>query len=346
MNVTIRKAVGDKPAPNVPEDVRKIQSLLNTVYGRTMVIAHGKCDIATIKAIGNFQRLWPGKVDSRVDPGGRTLRRLNETATPLKLNLIRLGRIKHGGYLISYSGKAPPSQYKVFLSLPLDINSLEITGRKQTDVMASDNLPDLLRLIDKLGLWGKNAQCRLYVKREGRIVTQSNMQSLPCPVQPYSGKLEPQLGEDDTGPALTYTGIQTGRMFYQPAIDGKYYFAYGGKFETDDTMRGFNCITFIGAVCGVDPASGAMGAYGTQLADHVGATNCGMENKKEAAIKDFFKTNKKGTYIMWSSTHSVLVVDAVIHEFSESKGGYVKTDVQKWNYHGKSYWIRKLPKGF
>lgn len=73
-------------------------------------------------------------------------------------------------------------------------------------------------------------------------------------------------------------------MFYQPSIDRKYYFAYGGKFETDNTMRGFTCITFIGAVCGVDPSSGAMGAYGTQLANHLAATMCDMENKKESDI--------------------------------------------------------------
>lgn len=346
MDISIRKAVGAKPAPNIAEDVRKIQSLLNTVYGRTGVISHGKCDAATIKAIGDFQRLWPGKVDSRVDPAGRTLRRLNETTTPLKLNKIWLGKIGYGGYLISYSGKLPPSQYKVFLGLPHDFNSLEITGRNQKDVMGSDNLPNLLKLVDKLGFWGKNAQCRLYVKRDGRVITQSNMELLACPVQPYSGKLEPKLGEGDTGPALTYTGIQTGRMFYQPAIDGKYYFAYGGKFETANSMRGFNCITYVGAVCGVDPATGAMGSYGTQLADHLGATKCKMENKKESDIKGFFKTNKKGIYIMWSSTHTVLVVDGFIHEFSETKNGYVKTDAQKWNYHGKSYWIRKLPKDF
>jgi len=136
-------------------------------------------------------------------------------------------------------------------------------------------------------------------------------------------------------------------MLHQPPIDNKYYFAYAGKFETDNSMRGFNCITYIGAVYGVYAYDATtrikpMGGYGTGLAKHLGATPCSMEAKKEAAIKEFFKTNITGAYIMWSSGHSVLVVDGNIHEFSESKGGYAKTSAESWNYHGKTYWVRKL----
>ena len=62
---------------------------------------------ATIKAIEDFQKLYGPKSDGLVDPGKTALRRLNELATPIRLNAISLGRISKGGYIISYQGKHP-----------------------------------------------------------------------------------------------------------------------------------------------------------------------------------------------------------------------------------------------
>lgn len=67
-----------------------------------------------------------------------------------------------------------------------------------------------------------------------------------------------------------------------------------------------------------------------------------MENKREDEIRPFFEKNSTGRYIMWSSGHVVIVANGYVYEFSESAGGYNRTKVQDWNFHGRSYWIRRL----
>ena len=47
-------------------------------------------------------------------------------------------------------------------------------------------------------------------------------------------------------------------------------------------------------------------------------------------VKEFFKSNTTGYYLMYSGGHVVLVVDGVVHEFAGSKRGYGATDVGKW----------------
>jgi len=358
--VTIRAAVGRK-GPNNLDDVKKIEELLRKVQvappnGFTVQVPL-KISNVTIKAIEDFQKLY-GPSDGSVEPGKTTLRRLNAVAAPLQLNPIKLGLISKGGFLISFKGEKPPLPYRLFLGISLaspaialgtKINPssyLDVTARKQNDLMGSDNLASLLSIMKKQNLWGKKAVCVLCVARDGRLVSRSMAQLLNCPVQPLSGKLNPELGAGDLGPKLKYTGIQDGRMIHHVALNGDHFFKFAGKFETDNEKRGLNCITYVGAIYGVDSATGALSNYGTQLADELEAQQSEMENKKEADIKEFFKTHKAGTFIMWSSSHVVLVVDAILFEFSESQNGYVKTPVQDWNYHGKAYWIRKVTRSF
>jgi hypothetical protein len=135
-------------------------------------------------------------------------------------------------------------------------------------------------------------------------------------------------------------------MFHMPAIDGCYYFAWGGKFETSDLMRGFDCTTYAGAVFGVDAATGALSGYGTQLANHLHATQCNLENKTGADITAYFIRNPRGTFLMWSDSHVVIVQNALVHEFSQTRGGYAATPIAAWRFGSKRYWIRKPQKQF
>ena len=107
-------------------------------------------------------------------------------------------------------------------------------------------------------------------------------------------------------------------------------------------MRGFNCITYVGAVFAVDSASRAMSYRGEELAKYLRATKCDMESKRSKEIKKFFEENPKGMYLMWSMSHVVLVIDSVVHEFSRSKGGYAKTEARNWGYGIHFYTVRKL----
>lgn len=365
--IAINRSVGGKPVPgkvpptfdgvNDPTDVRNIQTLLNQAYGSDRLPVTGRCDQATVNAIAEFQRLWPGmKVDSRIDPGGATLRRLNEAVTPLKLNKIELGLIAKGGYLISYDGVVPPAGYKVLLGLTSEANSIDVTGRPKNDLMSPDNLQSLLKIINKLNLWGTKVDCRLFVKRDGNLISQSDPpQKLDCPVKPYSGALGAELLKKENVGSFTYPGIGLGRYFYMPPIDSSYYFAYYSKFETVNALRGFDCITYAGSAFGANASDkvtgkdgklyGCMAGYGTQLAEYLKATKVDMEAKKGLDIKEFFKTNSKGTYLMWKEGHTTVVVDGVVHEFTNrSPAGYHEASTQEWPYGNDIYWIRKLPK--
>ena len=355
MAVIIGQAVGaktrlGKAADNARADVKKIQERLKKLRIAPSIMVNGKCDDKLLKAIAEFQGMFKGVVDSRVDPRGTTLKRLNALADPLVLEPIYLGDIRKGGYLIKYDTSTkegiPTSKYKVFLGLSSQTHLLDVTACNNRDIMTSKNLPDLLKLITELEQWGSLIVCRLYLKRDSQVISQSKQQNLTAPVKPYKSSLEPSLGSTA---GLNYTGNGTGRMLHVPAIDGKYYFHYKYKFVTKVSERGFDCTTYVGVVYGVDAYAGGvkpMSEYGTQLANYVGTTKCDMEGKKDNDIKAFFEKNNKGTYMMWSSRHVVLVEDAKVHEFSESKKGYNTDPVSDWNFHGATYWIRKVDKAY
>ena len=76
MNVSILKSVG-RGGVNTKADTRAIQAALNTVFPAAPIEVDGLCGRNTIRRIERFQRRFMRKPDGRVDPGGRTLRRLN-----------------------------------------------------------------------------------------------------------------------------------------------------------------------------------------------------------------------------------------------------------------------------
>ena len=331
---------------NEPNDVRTVQRLLNAAYGGATVAETGKCDPATIQAIKDFQALWPTPTpDGLVRPGGPTLKRLAGAATPAALGAITLVRIDEGGYQISYSAQLPPNGYKVFLALKNDTFLLDITGRNAKGVMGNDNLPDLLDLMEGASVWGNVAvECRVIVKRNERLVSRSDPKTLACPVQPYSSGLGADLLEEENVKDFTYSGIKDGCYFNMPAIDDRYYFSYDNKFETKNARRGLNCITYAGAVFGVNANTKALKDYGTQLAAYLNAAKVDMEGKKAADLKQFFTDNPTGTFLMWSEGHTTVVVDGFVYESTNrTTQAYQRTDAQDWPYGNAVFWVRKLP---
>jgi hypothetical protein len=83
---TIRSSVGQR-ATNRAADVEVIQNLLNSnirlIPPTEVLVVDGKVGTKTINAISTFQRSVAGMTspDGRVDPGGRTLARLNGETT-------------------------------------------------------------------------------------------------------------------------------------------------------------------------------------------------------------------------------------------------------------------------
>jgi hypothetical protein len=378
--VMLRGAVGEKPMPgnkihNHEDDVRRVHALLNAAFGRAIAPSSGKCEAGTIKAIREFQKLW-GSDDGSVWPGGKTLTQLNRMVTPLVLKPITLGRIRQGGYVIGYATgdkkELPNDGYTIELCVGSDAATLDVTGRKASDLIGPDNVEDLLDLIEKTGRWGEMVHCWLKVKFGANVVTQSNKQPLTTPVKPYGGELGAALLDEANVGDWTYGATDAkgtdGRYLWVEPINGNYYFAYGGKFETKKTLRGLVCITYIGAVYSVgadasvkntwgakvsDKGSvNVMAAYGTQLAVHLGAKPVNMEAKKEKEITAFFSEHTTGHYMMWKEGHTVLVVDGEVHEFTNRNGtakGHYQWDAvnekdatKQYPYGNSTWWIREL----
>lgn len=271
---------------------------------------------------------------------------------PLKLHPISLGSIDKGGYVISYDGTVPPGA-TLRLALPDVHSSMDVTHQSSKDLLNASNLPVFLSLIGKHKTWwGTKGRCRLIVTRGGTVVDQSNEQPFACPVRPYVGPLRPDLGKGDSGPPLRYTGTPPhypdGRVLHVPAIDGCYYFAYANRFETNNAMRGFNCITYAGAVFGVDAraSSKPMSAYGTQLANHCQCVPCNLENKTIPEVREFFAKNPRGTYLMWSAHHIVVLVNGIVHEFRELRHGYNVQPISQWEHRDAQWWVRRAPRQF
>ena len=76
MTISLVAAVG-KNAKNREADTLQIQLALNAVFPSKPLKVDGDCGTKTILAIERFQRRFMARPDGRIDPRGRTLRRLN-----------------------------------------------------------------------------------------------------------------------------------------------------------------------------------------------------------------------------------------------------------------------------
>jgi len=244
MDITLLGPVGvlqKKEKGNDLRDVTKVQSLLNRACCQPTLQVSGKCDDETIEAINDFQTAWGGSGDGRILPTGLTLKRLRALLDGPHLSRIELNKIKHGGYLISYSHVRPPRKYKAYLALrnhalaPGDnVASLgelpfvvDVSDRPAGNAVGPDQLPELLKQIGKLGengAWGIDVYCTVYVTRDDLVVSRSNSLPLQSPVKPYAGELDFDVTADDSEGPWYYTmnspGVASGTMLHEERING------------------------------------------------------------------------------------------------------------------------------
>ncbi len=83
MDVTIKGSVGAN-GKNGRADTRNVQKLLNAIFPSTLLSVDGNCGSKTVRRIERFQRRFTTKPDGRVDPDGRTLKKLNAAAPGLQ----------------------------------------------------------------------------------------------------------------------------------------------------------------------------------------------------------------------------------------------------------------------
>lgn len=266
----------------------------------------------------------------KIDPGSSE----PDEKVPLTLKAAEVDAISSTCFTFSVSGKSPDPKSKVLLCLNKKENSIDIT-KGYTKAM----LAPLMKLIDNKGLWGQKVDFFAMETTNGKPdeKTKSNVVTLSTPVEPFKGTISyTGLGADST---LKYTGNGKGRVLYYTKINGWYFFKYGGKFERDPAMRGFDCITYVGTA---NWASSGMNARGDKLASTLGASQVDMEDKTKAECQEYFKNDgKSGTYIAWWKTHCIVVINGTVHEWSLSGKGYRTSKASSFGF-GAPCSVRKL----
>jgi hypothetical protein len=86
----------------------------------------------------------------------------NQSGGSIKLNPIKLAPIRHGGYNISYTGKAPPG-CRVFLAVPDYRHSIEVTHQTAHSLLDSKVLAKFLACIGNQNLWGKGSIAKFWL---------------------------------------------------------------------------------------------------------------------------------------------------------------------------------------
>ncbi|NNK16805.1 MAG: peptidoglycan-binding protein [Sulfitobacter sp.] len=257
-----------------------------------------------------------------------------DAKTPILLRGSEEG-IKQGGFSFKVSGKSPDPKSKVLLIVGKPGLQLDITKG-----FSKAQMVELFRLIDQGNLWSSTIDFYAIETTDGKPDkrTKSKTVSLRAPVAPFKGTVSLKgLGADK---GMIYTGNGKGRYLYTTPINGWYFLKYGPNFERDPKMRGFDCITYVGSA---RKTMAGMSGRGDGLASHLGAKKVNMEGVSKEDIVEFFKGDgKSGTYIAWWKTHCISVVNGVVHEFSQSKGGFNTKAAASYGWPKTGNYARKL----
>ena len=264
--------------------------------------------------------------------------REGESGEGAKVPLILRGseeeKVNSACFKFSVAGKSPDPKSKVLLCLNKKDTHIDITkgyGKAQ--------LIELFKLIDSKNLWGQSVNFFAMETTNGKPddKTKSKVVSLKTPVAPFKGTISyTGIGADKT---LNYPGNGKGRLLSYTKINGWYFFKYGGKYERDPAMRGFDCISYLGTA---NKASSGMDGRGDGLAAKLGAKKIDMEDVSHEKFVEFFNGDgKSGTYICWWKDHCFAVVNGSTHEFAGSKSGYYTGKATGYRYKGTKS-VRKL----
>jgi hypothetical protein len=229
----------------------------------------------------------------------------------------------------------------VFLCVGADDNQVKVTGTTPRTRQA-----DVLAAIDRNAKWGELVDIWLVGKKNGASVVTSPKVKFMTHVKPFFGTLTIS-GIANDNPRMTYPGNGKGRLL-SPKINGRHYFIYAGKLETDNAMRGFDCTSFPMALLSI--RSIAAPGYGKQVCEAAGATQCNLEQIRGKDLELRFQkdTVPLGIYILFSAGHVLLYNSDKNWLYEFNIGGFRSTRANQRHLHAPQnlWWMRKLPERF
>jgi len=221
-------------------------------------------------------------------------------------------------------------------------------GKEDNRVLVSGTTPktrqaDVLAAIDDLGHWAQPVKIWLVAEKAGADPLRTASVDYMAHVKPFYGDLTiADIAAD--APAMVYAGNGFGRLL-SPSINDRYYFVYGGRFETKDKFRGFDCTSFPMALLSIDslPQPG----YGKQLCDAAGATKCDLEQVHYKALSEKFRKDSidRGIYILFSAGHVLLYNSDINMLYEFTHGGFKATPAAQRALDKAPqglWWMRKL----
>jgi len=255
-------------------------------------------------------------------------------------DLLRFSGMTHLGVRVGFDLKfhSGDPQARLFLHVGDESRRVEITGTNRLS-----RQDDVLSAIDATGRWGQVVPLWMTAQRNGSVVARTPPVDHVAHVRPYEGPLSVSGIAHDV-PRMTYPGVGIGRLLWQ-AGNGRRYFVYGGRLETDPKMRGFDCTSFPMVLLGL-PRIASPG-YGKQVCEAAGAESCQLEQISSSALTKRFRDGSiaGGGYIVFSAGH-VMLYDGwrnVLHEFNF--GGFRSTPAALRPLHAAQnlWWVRRLP---
>ena len=268
------------------------------------------------------------------------------------LEPITLQRVANGGYNVRFKG---PVGSRAFLCVG-DANARVDLGLVTHGINAPfkgdpyAELCALLRIIRQKGAWATPISCWITFEKNGAPAGSTNHQKLDAPVEPLEGMVTTRLLRSQSG-KLGYSpknaaGVHDGRVLTPFYLDGYRYFTHAFRFETVSSCRGFDCTTFPLALAFLEVVK--QPGYGKQVSEQLFASMCGLEQLKPKEMFELWQNPiaTRGSYIAFSSSHVVMVNNAVTHEFTDhSPAGYQTfpgAQHERWNATNL-WWVRKLP---
>ena len=229
----------------------------------------------------------------------------------------------------------------LFLCVGTKENRVPITGTTPSSRQAA-----VLAAVDQYGKWGQRIQLWMVAEKNGKQVAETPQVGYQTHVKPFCGRLAISgIGADQ--PKMTYPGNGKGRLLSK-LINNRYYFIYGGKLETNDEMRGFDCTSFPMVLLSV--ATLPPPGYGKQLCDAVGATKCDLEQIKGVELSKRFKEDSipVGLYILFSEGHVLLYNSDMNMLYEFNYGGFQLTPAGQRILQAPRdlWWMRKISESY